>query len=73
MKCNAAPTSIDVHPGNPDYAGGVWAIEPVDPGKLSGRAKQIAGQNLETDRCVEVIRSRLGDPPGSLLSSGAGG
>ena len=35
------PTSIDAHQGNPDYSGGVWALVPVDPGKLSGRAKRI--------------------------------
>lgn len=35
------PTSIDAHQGNPDYAGGVWALVPVDLGKLSGRAKRI--------------------------------
>jgi HicB_like antitoxin of bacterial toxin-antitoxin system len=35
------PTSIDAHQGNPDYAGGVWALVPVDFGKLSGRAKRI--------------------------------
>lgn len=35
------PTSIDAHQGNPDYAEGVWALVPVDLGKLSGRAKRI--------------------------------
>lgn len=35
------PTSIDTHQGNPDYAGGVWALVPVEIGKLSGRAKRI--------------------------------
>ena len=35
------PTSIDLRHGNPDYAGGVWALVPVDLGKLSGRAKRI--------------------------------
>jgi len=35
------PTSIDAHQGNPDYAGGVWALVPVEIGKLSGRAKRI--------------------------------
>jgi predicted RNase H-like HicB family nuclease len=35
------PTSIDVHKENPDYAGGVWALVPVDLGKFSGRAKRI--------------------------------
>jgi len=35
------PVSIDAHQGNPDYAGGVWALVPVDIGKLSGRAKRI--------------------------------
>ena len=35
------PTSIDAHQGNPDYTGGVWALVPVDLGKLSGRAKRI--------------------------------
>ncbi len=36
-----SPTSIDAHQGNPDYSGGVWALVPVDLGKLSGRAKRI--------------------------------
>ena len=35
------PTSIDAHQGNPDYARGVWALVPVEIGKLSGRAKRI--------------------------------
>jgi predicted RNase H-like HicB family nuclease len=35
------PTSIDALKGNPDYAGGVWALVPVEPGKFSGRAKRI--------------------------------
>ena len=35
------PTSIDAHQGNPNYSGGVWALVPVDLGKLSGRAKRI--------------------------------
>jgi len=35
------PTSIDAHQGNLDYAGGVWALVPVDFGKLSGKAKRI--------------------------------
>ena len=35
------PTSIDAHQGNRDYSGGVWALVPVDLGKLSGRAKRI--------------------------------
>ena len=34
-------TSIDAHQGNPDYAGGVWALVPVELGKFSGRAKRI--------------------------------
>ena len=33
--------SIDAHQENPDYRGGVWALVPVDIGKLSGRAKRI--------------------------------
>jgi len=36
-----SPTSIDAHQGNPDYSGGVWALVPVDLGKLSGKAKRI--------------------------------
>src|SRR5659263_132489 len=36
-----SPTSIDAHQGNPDYAGGVWALVPVNLAKLSGRAKRI--------------------------------
>jgi hypothetical protein len=35
------PTSIDAHHGKSDYAGGVWALVPVEIGKLSGRAKRI--------------------------------
>ena len=35
------PTSIDAHQGNRDYEGGVWALVPIDLGKLSGRAKRI--------------------------------
>ena len=35
------PTSIDAHQGSPDYAGGVWALVPVEPGTFSGRAKRI--------------------------------
>jgi predicted RNase H-like HicB family nuclease len=35
------PTSIDAHQGNPDYAGGVWALVPVEPGTFSGRAKRV--------------------------------
>lgn len=35
------PTSIDAHQGNPEFAGGVWALVPVDLGKMSGRAKRI--------------------------------
>ncbi len=31
----------NIHQGNPDYAGGVWALVPVEIGKLSGRAKRI--------------------------------
>jgi predicted RNase H-like HicB family nuclease len=35
------PTSIDTHQGNPVHSGGVWALVPVDLGKLSGKAKRI--------------------------------
>ena len=35
------PTSIDTLHGNPDHPGGVWALVPVDLGKLSGKAKRI--------------------------------
>jgi len=34
-------TSIDAHQGNTGYAGGVWALVPVEIGKLSGRAKRV--------------------------------
>jgi predicted RNase H-like HicB family nuclease len=36
-----SPDSIDTHRTNPDYAGGVWALVPVDLGKISGKAKRI--------------------------------
>jgi predicted RNase H-like HicB family nuclease len=36
-----SPDSIDIHQGNPDYAGGVWALVAVDLGKISGKAKRI--------------------------------
>src|SRR5659263_589535 len=37
-----SPTSIDAHQGNRDYAGGVWALVPVDLVKLSGRSKPVS-------------------------------
>jgi predicted RNase H-like HicB family nuclease len=36
-----SPASIEVHQGNPDYTGGVWALVAVDLGKISGKAKRI--------------------------------
>ena len=55
-----APESIDAHQRNPDYAGGVWALVPVDLLKLSGKAKRI---NItlperalkELDSCAKVL------------------
>ena len=54
------PGTIDTHRENPDYAGGVWAIVPVDLAKLSGRARRI---NItlperalqEVDSCAKAI------------------
>ena len=52
--------SIDLHQGNPDYAGGVWAVIPVDIGKLSGMAKRInitlpERALAEFDSCAKAI------------------
>ena len=54
------PTSIDAHQGNADYAGGVWALVPVDLGKSSGRAKRInvtfpERALTELDACAKSI------------------
>jgi predicted RNase H-like HicB family nuclease len=35
------PGTIDMHQRNPVYAGGVWALVPVDLAKLSGKARRI--------------------------------
>jgi len=35
------PTSVEVYAGNPDYAGGIWALVAVDLSKLSGKSKRI--------------------------------
>ncbi len=35
------PTSVDHHVGNPDYAGGTWALVTVDTARLSGKSKRV--------------------------------
>ena len=55
-----APGSIDAHQGNPDYSGGVWALVPVEIGKLSGRAKRInitlpERALAELDSCAKIL------------------
>jgi predicted RNase H-like HicB family nuclease len=52
--------TIDAHQRNPDYAGGVWALVPMDLGKLSGRAKRInitlpERALAEFDTCAKAI------------------
>ena len=52
--------SIDAHQGNPDYAGGIWALVPVDLGKVSGAAKRInitlpERALAEFDSCAKAI------------------
>jgi len=54
------PTSIDAHQGNPDYAGGVWALVPIELGKFSGRAKRInitlpERALAELDSCAKIL------------------
>ncbi len=36
-----APTSIEHHQANPDYAGGIWALVSVDLSKISGSSKRV--------------------------------
>jgi len=36
-----SPCAISSHIGNPDYAGGVWALAEVDVSRFDGRAEKI--------------------------------
>jgi len=36
-----APGSIEDHQGNPDYAGGTWAVVSVDPARVRGKVKRV--------------------------------
>jgi predicted RNase H-like HicB family nuclease len=36
-----APQGVEVHSGNPDYAGMVWALVSVDLASLSGKSKRL--------------------------------
>ena len=35
------PSPIEVHQGNPDYTGGVWAVVEADLSKLSSKTKRV--------------------------------
>ncbi len=33
--------AIEAHKGDPDYANGTWALVPIDPAKVEGKAKRV--------------------------------
>ncbi len=66
------PQTVEAHQGNPDYAGGIWALVTVDVTRISGKTKRV---NITLpERVLNVMdkyASEHGETRSGLISEAA--